>query len=101
MLDINDAPEKRIGQFLVPSEVLFKTITTDASDRIYVLSGNLTDHPSRDVFVLDQDGVHITTFTLPEPSHCIYIDGSDYLYSRANEGVTIKKFRMILSGQQQ
>jgi hypothetical protein len=100
LLDREDVKEKRVAQFTVPSDVMYKTITSDSSGRIYVLSGNLTDHPSRDVFILDQDGGPLATLILPEPSHCIYIDGHDFLYSRANEGVTIKKFRVIFSGPQ-
>ena len=30
-----------------------------------------------------------------EPSHCIYIDGKNFLYSRANDGITLKKYRMV------
>jgi hypothetical protein len=100
LLDLNDVKETKIARFTVPSDVMYKTITSDSSGRIYVLSGNLTDHPSRDVFVLGPDGGHLATFVLPEPSHCIYVDGHDFLYSRANEGVTVKKFRLIFSGPQ-
>ena len=53
LLKARDAPEKKIGKFTVPSNVLFKTITKDSTGRLYVLSGNLTQHPSRDVFVLN------------------------------------------------
>ncbi len=98
LLGSGEVTEKKVAQFTIPSELLFKTITVDSQGKIYVLSGNLTDHPSRDVFVLDPEGSHLTTFTLPEPSHCIFIDSRDYLYSRANEGVTIKKYRMIFEG---
>lgn len=97
LLKAQDAPEKKIGQFTVPSDVLFKTITKDSTGRVYVLSGNLTQHPSRDVFVLNSSGDLLTIFTLPQPSHCIYIDSHDFLYCRANEGVTLKKYRMFVS----
>ncbi len=92
-----DVREKKIGQFSVPSDVLFKTITKDSAGRVYVLSGNLSQHPSRDVFVLNSSGDLLTIFTLPHASHCIYIDSHDFLYCRANEGVTLKKYRMHLS----
>lgn len=100
LLNLKDVKEKKIAQFTVPTDVMYKTITSDSSGRIYVLSGNLTDHPSRDVFVLDPDGGHVATFVLPEPSHCIYIDSHDFFYSRANEGVTVIKFRLIFSRPQ-
>ncbi len=94
LLSAEDIPEKKIGQFTVPANVLFKTITRDSSGRIYVLSGNLTEHPSQDVFVMSSSGDLLTIFTLPHPSHCIYIDSHDFLYCRANQGVTLKKYRM-------
>ncbi len=97
LLQAQDIREKKIGQFSVPSDVLFKTITKDSSERVYVLSGNLAPHPSRDVFVLNSSGDLLTIFTLPHPSHCIYIDSQDFLYCRANQGVTLKKYRMHVS----
>lgn len=97
LLNIDDVPEKKVGRYMVPTEVCFKTITLDSSGRLYVLSGSRTPHPSRDVYVLSPEGDHLTTFTLPEPSHCIYIDGRDFLYARANEGVTLKKYRLAIS----
>ncbi len=97
LLKTEDIKEKKVMQFSVPTEVLYKSVTRDSTGRIYVLSGNRTQHPSRDVFVLDRDGKHLTTFVLPEPSHCIYIDARNRLYTRANEGVTLKIYRLLFS----
>jgi DNA-binding beta-propeller fold protein YncE len=97
LLQIKNIPEHKVGRFSVPAEVCFKTIALDSSGRLYVLSGSRTPHPSRDVFVLSQNGDHLATFTLPDPSHCIYIDSRDFLYARANEGVTLKKYRLVIN----
>ena len=97
LLKVDDVPEKKVGRYMVPTEVCFKTICLDSAGRLYVLSGSRTPHPSRDVFVLSPDGAHLTTFSLPDPSHCIYIDSRDFLYARANEGVTLKKYRLQIS----
>ena len=32
---------------------------------------------------------------LPEPSHGIYVDEGGFLYARANEGLTVKKYRIV------
>jgi len=66
----------------------------DSSDNIYILGGHLSKNISRDVYVLNPEGELLTTLTLPDTSHCIYIDKNDYLYSRANEGVTLKKYKI-------
>ncbi|MEA3421137.1 MAG: hypothetical protein U9Q97_05610, partial [Acidobacteriota bacterium] len=54
----------------------------------------------RDVYVLDPEGKQKAVLTLPEGSHCIYIDGSDFLYSRAGDGITLKKYRIVDSERQ-
>jgi hypothetical protein len=86
---------KKIGDYVLPTEIVFKDIALDASGRIYVLGGHLSQNRSRDVHVLSPEGRLLTTFILPESSHCIYIDQENFLYSRANEGVTLKKYRMV------
>jgi len=61
-----------------------------------VLGGGLSKNKGRDVYVLNQEGEYLTTFTLPEDSHLIYFDSRDNLYARANSGVTLKKFKLHL-----
>ena len=85
---------KKIQSFELPSKVIYKDLALDSSGHLFVLGGSYSKNPSQDVYVLSSEGELLTTFTLPDASHCIYIDSQDYLYSRANEGVTLKKFRM-------
>jgi hypothetical protein len=87
--------ERRLG-FKLPSHFLYKDVVVDGLGRIYVLGGTPARHPSRDVYVLDPEGKLLTTLVLPEASHCLVLDGKGFLYSRAGEGTTIKKFRVIL-----
>lgn len=91
--------KKKIGKikvesFTVPTDVFYKHLTLDSSGNIYILGGQFSKNRSRDVYVLNPEGELLTTFTLPDTSHCIYIDKNDYLYSRANEGVTLKKYKI-------
>jgi len=91
--------KKKVGSIKVesltlPSDVVYKDIALDSSGNIYVLGGHLSKNRSRDVYVLNPEGELLTTLTLPDTSHCIYIDKNDYLYSRANEGVTLKKYKI-------
>ncbi len=95
LLGKKEVERKEVGDFVVPTEIVYKDIALDSSGNIFVLGGHLSKNRSRDVYVLSPEGELVTTFILPESSHCIYIDGEDYLYSRASEGVTLKKYRMV------
>ncbi len=88
--------KKKLKDITLLTKIVYKDIALDSSGRIYVLGGEFSVNKGKDVYVFDPDGTHINTFTLPEPSHCLYIDHKDHLYTRANEGVTIKKYRMII-----
>lgn len=87
--------KEKIKNITFFTKIVYKDIALDSSGRIYVLGGDFSENKGKDVYVIDPNGSHIATFTLPESSHCIYIDHQDYLYCRANEGVTLKKFKMI------
>ncbi len=97
LLGVKDVERKKVSSFVVPTEIVYKDLALDGSGNIYVLGGELSKNRSRDVYVLCPDGKHLATFTLPQASHCIYIDADNFLYTRANEGITLKKYRMILS----
>lgn len=84
-----------VQSLVLPSETCFKDVALDAFGHVFVLGGKLSKHPSRDVYVLDKYGALLATFTLPEPSHCLHIDGRNYLYARANDGITLKKYKIL------
>ncbi len=97
LLGIKKIEQKKVDKFMVPTKVTYKNILLDNLDNreyLFILSGHLAENPSRDIFVLNNDGEHLTTFTLPEASHCIHLDRRGFLYSRANEGVTLKKYKL-------
>jgi len=85
---------ERISGISLPSETCFKDVALDSRGLIYVLGGNRAKRSGRDILVLDGDGSLVQTLTLPEPSHCAYIDRKDRLYVRADEGVTIKRYEI-------
>jgi DNA-binding beta-propeller fold protein YncE len=94
LLDLKKIKTKKVGPWTVPDKIIYKDLVFDSDGRLYVLGGGYSENPSRDVYVLNPGGAHVTTFTLPEASHCIYIDSKDFLYSRANDGITLKKYRI-------
>ena len=85
---------KSIEGIEVPVNVVYKDILTDTLGNIFVLSGHYAKNRGRDVLVLDSDGHPITTFTLPESSHMIYIDHNNFLYTRAGLGTILKKYSL-------
>jgi hypothetical protein len=85
---------KEISGYILPSEITYKDVEMDSHGNVYILGGHFSTHPSRDVYVLDSDGNWFSTLTLPDTSHCIHIDESDHIFSRANAGVTLYKFKI-------
>ncbi len=94
LLKIKEIKREKVGQFTLPTKLVYKDIALDRSGNLFILGGGFSKNPSCDVYVLSSEGRRLTTFTLPYSSHSIYIDGDDFLYSRANEGVTLKKFKI-------
>jgi len=89
------AETKKISSFTVPGETCFKDIAMDGRGHVLVLGGRLAKAPGRTVFVLNTEGELLTTFTLPDTSHCLYFDRGRSLYVRANDGITLKKYRIL------
>jgi hypothetical protein len=95
LLGIKQVKRERLSSHVIPTEIVYKDVALDQSGNIYVLGGKFSKNRSRDVYVLNPDGEHLSTLILPDTSHCIYIDSKNYLYSRANDGITLKKYRMV------
>ena len=90
--------KKKVGDYLLPQDICFKSITVDHKNSlVYVLGGDLSKNVSRDVYILLKDGTWVGTITLPEPSHMIHVDEDGYLYSRSEYGTLLKKYQLILN----
>ncbi|MDI6767794.1 MAG: hypothetical protein QME52_13315 [Bacteroidota bacterium] len=66
----------------------------DPQGNIFVLSGDYSKNPFKDVFVFDKRGIFITKFTLPNKSGILYIDPKGYLYTREKERTLVKKYKI-------
>ena len=95
LLGIKQVKKEKISNHVVPVEIVYKDVALDRSGNVYVLGGKFSQNRSRDVYVLGPGGELLSTLTLPDTSHCIYIDRDNFLYSRANDGITLKKFRIV------
>ena len=94
LLGIKKVKKEKISGYVLPTKIIYKDVVLDSRGNIYILGGNFSKNPSRDVYALNPEGIQMAILTLPDTSHCIYIDDKDFLYSRANAGVTLKKFRI-------
>jgi len=94
LLKVNKVERKKVSRFVVPTEIVYKDVALDRSERLYILGGSFSKNKGRDVYVLSPEGELLTIITLPEASHCIYLDSQDFLYARANEGITLKKYKL-------
>lgn len=91
---IEKVKKEKIAFFTLPTQLVYKDVKMDSAGNLFILGGSFSKKPSAEVYVLSPEGKWLTTFTLPDSTHCIYIDQQNSLYSRANEGVTLKKFRL-------
>lgn len=94
LLGIKKVKKEKISGYVLPTKIIYKDVDLDSRGNIYILGGSFSTNPSRDVYVLNPEGIQMAILTLPDTSHCIYIDDKDFLYSRANAGVTLKKYRI-------
>jgi hypothetical protein len=78
-----------------PEQNIYKDIALDTAGNIFVLGGSYSKNKSCDIYVLTSDGELAETLSLPEPSHCIYIDRRNYLYARGSMGACLKKYKIL------
>ncbi len=78
----------------IAKEMFWLDAALDPRGLLFVLAGGKTEHPARDVLVFDAQGTRLAAFVLPQPSHCLFFDPQGHLYARADEGVTLKKYRV-------
>jgi len=98
LLGVSKVRTKKILFHTVPETPTFKDLALDGQGRLFVLGGGFSTHRSRDIYVLDSEGRLLDTLTLPQPSHCLMIDQRGHLYARADQGMTLKKYKIIGPG---
>lgn len=95
LLGIKQVKREKIAAYMVPTEIVYKDAAMDRAGNLFILGGKFSENRSRDVYVLNPQGEVFSILTLPETSHCIYIDSKNFLYSRANDGITLKKYKLV------
>jgi hypothetical protein len=75
-----------------PLETVYRAVALDTYGNLFVLGGDLSENKNRDVYVLTSEGRRLLTFILPESSRTIYIDSKNNLYSRSENGLTVRRY---------
>jgi len=98
----DEAPTDTIaeGKFgVVPKLELIRAVAVYPDSLIFVLGGDFSSHPSRDVYVFDYRGNLLETCLLPHETGLLYIDAKGFLYTREHDKTLIRKYRMKLSNR--
>ena len=86
---------KTIQGHTLPTQTFYKSVVLDTLGNIYIVGSSFSKNHSRDVFVFDKAGSLLTTVLLPHSTHLIHIDRHNFLYSRAEMGTILKKYKLI------
>lgn len=86
---------KELGS--IPKGEMFKDVTVDSQGRIFVLSGDYSKHPNKDIYVFDDEGTYLTLFTLAEKTGILLIDSKGFLYTREMQRTKVRKYKMEYS----
>lgn len=82
----------------VPTDDVLKDVTVDGKGNILVLRGGYSEREEgRRIYVFDTQGAFLYDIFLPERSRFIQVDSEGYLYVTANDGITVKKYKVIRS----
>ncbi len=65
----------------VPEDNIFMGVAVGAGGLTYLLADQYTEHPRRDIFVVNQQDQVISKLVLPEPSYRIFLDSHGDLFS--------------------
>jgi hypothetical protein len=78
----------------VPEDNIFMGVAVDAGGEIYLLADQYTEHPRRDISVIDKQGRLTARLVLPEPSYRIFLDGHGSLYSIEGARTLIRVYKL-------
>ena len=78
----------------LPHGNLIQDIAVDRRGNIFVLAGDYSKNPNRDVYVYDYNGNLLTIFTLPEKSGILFIDPHGFMYTREKKRSVVRKYQL-------
>jgi hypothetical protein len=77
-----------------PEGEIFRDVAVDRSGRIFLLTGDYSEHPDRDVIILDSLGHYSSTMTLPYAASLMTFSKGRTAYFVDRNRLLIRKYRM-------
>ncbi len=93
-LPASSGGEIAAGSFNGMPDELIRDIGFDERGNIFVLSGEFSAHPGRDVFVTDYHGTVRATVLLPDRTGLLYLDQRGNLFTREQKRTVVRKYRL-------
>ncbi|MGB9665286.1 MAG: hypothetical protein ACPL25_10285 [Ignavibacteria bacterium] len=78
----------------IPSGVIFADIAIDNDENLYLLSGNYSKNPFRDLYVVNKDGESLRKLIFPEEMSKVYFTDKSELIAIQKRGTQIKLYRI-------
>ena len=78
----------------VPEDNIFMGVAVDAGGMTYLLADQYTEHPRRDIFVVNHQGQLISQLVLAEPSYRIFLDSHGDLFSIEGARTLIRVYNL-------
>jgi hypothetical protein len=87
-------PEGSERGIAVPEDNVFLRVASDSRGNRYLLADQYTEHPGRDVYVIDRRGTILSRLVLPERSYAVYLDAGGLLYSIERSRMLIRVYNL-------
>jgi hypothetical protein len=78
----------------VPEDNVFLRVAVDPEGNTYLLADQYTEHPARDVYVIDRHGRMTARLLLPERSHAVFLSGGHTLYSIEGSRMFVRVYNL-------
>ena len=89
---VTEWTEERQRTQTIPEGEVIRSLTMDREGNLLVLCGSFTEHPDRDVIVLNSDGASVGRFVLCARSFMIGAGSKGYLYSIEQERTIVRQY---------
>jgi hypothetical protein len=80
---------------LPPGDLIADLAVDRRTDYLFILGGEYSTDPYREVEVFDRDGRWLTAVRLPEKSGILYVDDDGHLFTREKERTVLKRYNMV------
>lgn len=79
---------------VIPRGTMMRAVAVHPDSLIFVLGGEYSPNPSRDMYVLDYTGNLHETYTLPRETGLMYVDPEGFLYTREFNRTLVRKYKI-------